>query len=526
MSLSNQIEASVDPSLTNSLTHLYGLFSHIEEMKKRYVDGQTSQSASAGRYLADSFMSFARAYFDAFIKALDADTSVTQSRRPYLMHKAIQRLSGDWEELARILAAIDGPYIAVLEALVQVARPSAQWASDHVAQEEKRKGQSIVKKASEMPPQFITLPYFGRHFELISFKYAPDVFVTGVPLYNLESPWDWHVVWHEMAGHIVNLLEESKEIEKRIIPNLEARNYWQVWRARYDLASGRDTRERGSTHTGATTATVGRTGPDHAGDREAERETPPTWDEIRKADWIAEILEDAYGILSLGPAMYRSLEHVLRQNYADDFELTDKRHPPLRLRLDMAGAILLTRLAEKDHRSILTSLGFDDERIAACEELRPIAQVIVETLIGDGVHPSYIRNLFDPSEVEMAETLKQQLLENQELTPGATIPALINAAHLAFKQEPRAALHISKATKAAITAMSPIEAGLQSPAMPDNAVVQSLVDGKSWQELLDEPFSTSDNAAPLDHPSDKGVWLEWSTPHGRHKIWHATSDHK
>jgi hypothetical protein len=145
--------------------------------------------------------------------------------------------------------------------------------------------------------------------------------------------------------------------------------------------------------------------------------------------------------------------------------------------------------------------------------------VLAETLSG------YVRAPFDPDEVTLGEELRDQLLGELPLTPTATIPALISAAHLAFVERPQAALRISTAIQAALTQLPVPDVGRQLFRMPSHGELQALVEGISWQLLQDASFSTIDAASPLDHPANQNVWLEWRAHDRRHGFWHTSKQH-
>lgn len=506
-----------DVTTTNGLMHLLGLITHIRQMTDQLVAKDTSQSAIAVRFLVNCFVSFAGYYYAAFSKSLDEDDKIKTDprKKTYRQHQAIERLCSDWEILTPLLYAIKDPRVRLLEALVHEAEPNENywkqeweaWSWGKIVQQgwlrplqphgedwnvEWEKWIQKTWKETSWQSRIITLPYFGRRFELVKFIYAPYVFVTSVPLYNLETPWDWPVVWHEMAGHVVRQLEETDGINRRIIPALPD-DILEMWQKMYAKPTLDD----------------------------------PTadslWDNVELADWIAELFEDQYSVLSLGPAMVTTMARVLRQHYEDDYTLEDMRHPPIRLRLDMAGATLLEMgIAQED----LKELELD---IKNCQNLRSTAGALCLVSTRSEGYAGYVSRVFNPNLITLSNKLKDRLLAGKEIPDRElNIPALIAAARMAFEEQPDKGRHIAETLQATVKSIAnTVQDPVELPPLPDE-YFKKLVEGKTWEDLLEEPFHSIDHATPSGHNHKKSnrVCLVFSAHGKTHAMWTSKKHHR
>lgn len=504
--IEERVKTEKDPVTTSGWMQLHSLVEHIRHMTMKLVGRESSQSAAAALYLVNCFVSFAYHYYDAFYKSLNADGEIKsdQHKRIHWQHQAIEKLCNDWEALNPLLYAVKDPSVRVLETLVRGAKPSEDWATRWVEEWaqtttsywDKTKQQVWEDWAQEewgdekWELGVITVPYYGRHFELVRFDYAPHVSVTGVPIYNLATPWDWHVVWHEMAGQVVRQLEkiegdeETNRIEQEILPALPE-DTWETWRKKYYYGI--------------------------SGDEDAL-----AWDGIDKAGWIAELLEDGYGVLSLGSTMRSALQSVLRQHYEDDDALGDERHPPPRLRFDMAGAMLLEMNFGPEK---LKELGLTDEEIKACKDLQPVAEILYRTLA------EYVRQVFDPSRTSEIDKLKDELLARGNIDK-ASIPALIAAVRLAFEEQPQDAKRIADNARRVIRSMSVASQTAKEITPPPDEYFKKLVEGKEWGELLSKSFQKTDLAVHKDNHTkwEENLWLRGFYLHKNwHWLWHGTA---
>jgi hypothetical protein len=513
----------------NNWMQLRSLITHIKHMTNNLVPPEDkSQRAVMVRFLVNCFVRFSYHFYAAFCKSLEksGESEAAQQRRDYHQHQAIERLCGDWETLRPLLYSVKNPHTGVLNALIRAAKPSEnywrqRWESwDKAVAEEWRKEWETWKADTwgeeEWEKGVITLPYLGRDFKLVTFEYAPYIAVLGMPLYNLETPWDWHVVWHEMAGRVVHHLEHNDSIP--VLPE----DVWETWGNKYcEAPEDTDSVELPA----ASSDTTG-----------APDEMPTGMglieETIDRAGWVAELLEDAYGFISLGPAMVRTLERVLRQHYKRDDVLLDDRHPPPQLRLDMAGAILLEMAADPEidldvGQELLKQLGLKPKD---CESLRPVAKKLYMVLVGDSQHPGYVTK-FEPTmmDEDEANTLKTKLKKG-EVASGSSIPDLIAASRLALEESPGKGIEIAKAMEKTIEHSSPQVSQMPDEIdLPPKGLFTELFAGKDWGELLAELYYEEDAAQTrtvhVNHhdASDENCLLWPIKIHGTwHRLYHYT----
>lgn len=492
-------------------SQLAGLLDHVRNTTAQVLAEPELQNQSTAlvRYVVDCFVHFAQAYFHAITAALDADAEVgAQQLYAYQQHRAIERLCGNWEALVPLLYATSDPRVDLLETLVSAALPNPYWLElmlqEWDAHTEALPGKARVRNRSALTGNqlhFITVPYFSRRFELLRFFYAPYVAVSGVPIYDLRSPWDWHVVWHEMAGHLVQVMTSHRVIARLAdkINTGSADDIWATWRTLYEHAPG------------------------------AADDTHP-WEQVNPADFVAELLEDAYCVISLGTTTLSTLTRVLPQHYESSYGLADLRHPSMQMRIDMAAALLLDL---GNTSASLSELGVTPEQLERCTQLLPGIRMLHATLVGNEDQAMIVQRKEQLLNGQV-EAVERHLLAGASVEGTPSIPTLIAAARLAFEAHPEEHTTIAEramqlAGQAADTFA--LNASALKPAkplpLPDQQFFTDLVAGQSWQQLLQTSFQTVDFATPFGHPHPHGeITLRFSSDDGTpHAITHNQFEH-
>ncbi|MBX7237403.1 MAG: hypothetical protein K1X65_23695 [Caldilineales bacterium] len=473
------------PDAINSLIQLQGLITHVDQLLAELKSQVQNQTNEGIQYLINCYQQFAINFYAAFDRSLKADPNEPAEKYAYWRERAIEKLVNYWNMLSPLLSGIQDPRMAKLRTLVREAAPGKRWI-DHWSDDWRsrvpvyRKSGERVDWESRWQDAIITIPYYGTRFELLRFDYAPYVFVTGVPLQDLETPWQWHVVWHEMAGQIVLDLVKRKEIDK-IVKAATDLGQWDEWRVMVESAVN-------SRPSAAEPMTI-------------------SFADVDRSGWMQELVEDAYGVLSLGPSMLLAMKQVFARYYLGDIALFDTRHPPVKLRLDMAAALLQI-------------MGFGDtltpDEATAATSLQDVAQLVAK-LLRDG----YVGKEFSARPDAKAESGLQDEFVNGRPVGGVPTAALLAAARLAFDQKPANGLDIARAAYESLPAAD--EPYVALPA-PDDDFFESLVARSSWKELLHQAFHVYDGATPRGHDSHP-VTLSW-TAHGEsHSIRHTTADH-
>lgn len=254
------------------------------------------------------------------------------------------RISGEWARLMSIISTallLDSatPAARLLRAVFRCARNDLR-----------------LRAGRAGAPDFIALPHFGRHFELVSFAYARDIFLVGIPVGELYNPWRYGLIWHEMAGiYVRQHRDEPEGVIQRLLDLLRHLSregaVWEAWQ-----------RELGAELQGL---------PLDEGGYLAD---------VVLRNWAEELVEDAAGVLCLGEAMLISLRSALEAAYAPAPEaaaqeapgeadprrvarprFVDLRHPPARLRIALASHML----AQRDRRAVAEALPGVDRLAAA-----------------------------------------------------------------------------------------------------------------------------------------------------------------
>jgi hypothetical protein len=252
--------------------HLDSLLEHAEQIAGSLDGGSPTQAVL--KHLIGEYRRLARGFYGAYKTRLKEEAGPAAGVGQGLF-RAIEKLSDEWENLSQVL-----PAALMAQARVNALVPVVQTA---------------MRDVDLLYNQVAVLPQFGRQFSLVSFKYAPGVAILGIPVFNLYTPWEWGVIWHEMAGHKVRVMKQKAP---------------QVFEALRPPEGG------------------------------------ATW----SADWMEELFEDACGVRAFEPGAQRFIgifDRVLSRYNPDG----DARHPPKKVRLRMAlliaGEALDDRLPEE-----------------------------------------------------------------------------------------------------------------------------------------------------------------------------------
>jgi len=261
--------------------------------------------------LFDKFIQAARAYYCRGLQLLENDS-------PYQRQQLVERIGQEWSQLMALLPTW-GPASEIEQVKYVINRA---W------------------RDLKMPRQQVAvLPHLRRHFELVKFEYAPEINIVGIPITSLYCPWEWTMVWHELAGIYIQTPEA-----KTLVQELRAAVPQEVWQGWLKTAG------------------------------------VPATEQVWQG-WMEEFVEDAIAVLCLGNAMAESLDQILAQHYSDAPEVsgtdadeasgsaveiaTDLRHPPRHLRVQLA-------------RSLTYQMGLRESDDVKDENVRHLAKAIWE----------------------------------------------------------------------------------------------------------------------------------------------------
>ena len=113
---------------------------------------------------------------------------------PVLLQEALNKLAAEWERVYQVIIASRAARSEMktfIDALTPVVRAAAH---------------SVGIDASNLS----VIPQIGSEFALQFFNYAGNFMVLSMSIFTLNAPWEWSIIWHEMAGHLVRQLKESE----------------------------------------------------------------------------------------------------------------------------------------------------------------------------------------------------------------------------------------------------------------------------------------------------------------------------
>lgn len=194
----------------------------------------------------------------------------------FIRRRLVERVGDEWANLMALVTSAQMvlTYDGVEDTAVQTLRHviDAAWRN--------------LQLDDSLRSRLIVLPHFGRHFELVTFHYAPQIRVMGIPVTSLYSPWEWSMVWHEAAG--VYIHTERAQGVITAVDNLLKKGVWGAWRQRY-------------------------------GAEMAHLPAPDSQNEALLAavqrNWAEEFIEDAVVALCLGETAVIALQKALELHY-------------------------------------------------------------------------------------------------------------------------------------------------------------------------------------------------------------------
>ena len=251
---------------------------------------------------------------------------------PTLLQNALNKLRDEWQRLNSLAVASqalteDENLDRALKAVVEVAAHSVGVEAERI----------------------VIVP--GTAFALNFFTYLDNLAVLTIPIYSVQSLWEWSIFWHELAGYKVRRLEKSATIEK-------VRKKLTDFHQLYKVSDEQKRKELLDLITWDSefcrtylVGIFGKERPDlddlggfeHQFERMVLSLTAAdkfqVYEQIKAdgwcVDWFKELFEDAWSVLTIGEPFMVFFNDVLGRNAAKDV-----RHPPLKVRLSVAKEIL------------------------------------------------------------------------------------------------------------------------------------------------------------------------------------------
>jgi len=271
---------------------LRGLMDHTAMLQSKLKSYNWQRENKIVIDLLEDFQQLATKLYERLIELLEENDDADDEQKTLKAHQLVTKLSRELEYIETLTAAVrenDDYY--------SKSRPdNLSWFDNLV----RLAANDLDVDTSGLLVLFNLYQTLG----LRSFAYTKEFQILDIPVTVLYTPWEWSVIWHEVAGYKV------KEIKKRV-PSVF-----------------KDTLQK------------------------VESKLKPDWTE----GYLEEIFEDACSILVFGAEFISIFESILNRTYAQVL-LNDERHPPIKIRVNLAKLLLGQNVPEAT----------SDERIVAKE---------------------------------------------------------------------------------------------------------------------------------------------------------------
>lgn len=262
--------------------------------------------AIALKSLAMHYDNMATTLFQHFTAALEQESD------PHLKitskHKMVDKLIREWEFIYQLVAnaKLLGSHLNTTEEF--------SWLNGilAVAQNDLNYGQR----------EFIIVPKITQRYALTHFRYATEFAALDVPVSSLNAPWEWSVLWHELAGRKIRDILKA-DVHALEVPSVAEQQGPGHENAR-DLIEGLIGKLHNDLPVGYTFLKTIR--------QMLKLPLQPKWSQ----DWEEELFEDACSVLTFGADFLPVLESILNRSAS----LVDDRHPYPEIRLNMAKRLL------------------------------------------------------------------------------------------------------------------------------------------------------------------------------------------
>jgi hypothetical protein len=310
-------------------------------VRRSLKEGRASQSETERVLctLVERFMGAVDLYYRDGIRliekgqvAQDAEPCITDqgmldpqkiALAPYERKQMIDNIGEEWNSLMAMIATAslfdqNDKAFTQLQVLIKEAK-------EDLNMERIKQNLGLSPDMPDSDPKFIVLPHFGRDFELVSFTYAPTIFIMGVPVNKLYLPWDWSMIWHEVAGIYAQseCRLREREGDKGVI--------YAVAVALESYLVDADFRSQLRS--------------DYMPDIDTRMPHDQEIDHTLVLNWAKELTEDAIATLCLGAGMATALEAILNATYAQPMvegiaEVNGvDQHPPRALRIAVSRSL-------------------------------------------------------------------------------------------------------------------------------------------------------------------------------------------
>jgi hypothetical protein len=114
----------------------------------------------------------------------------------YIRHKMISKLTAEWAKLNHLIADL---------VFKNISTPEKEFAWLN----------ALVLSAArdlKVDDEILVLPDYDNNFALTRLNYSKDVVILEFPITAMSTPWEWSIVWHEIAGYKVQKMKSKENL--------------------------------------------------------------------------------------------------------------------------------------------------------------------------------------------------------------------------------------------------------------------------------------------------------------------------
>jgi hypothetical protein len=196
------------------------------------VRAKMSSSELVVQNVVEAYLHLANAFYNQFKNELKnayepspganpLQERVSEADVSILVQQALDKLTAEWARAYGFIAATRTKKASESDRIIERLSPLIRAAVHDVG-----------FSAETLP----VIPQFGTAYSLGFFNYADDFMALNLPITALQSPWEWTILWHEIAGQKVRLLKKTQAEFQSALGEIfnEYRRYFQEY-YQYDL---------------------------------------------------------------------------------------------------------------------------------------------------------------------------------------------------------------------------------------------------------------------------------------------------
>lgn len=148
----------------------------------------------------DAYLWLAESFYGQFKDQLNTDEDpakdkVSDADVSILLQQALDKLTAEWARVYGFIAATEARSTRNTQEIERQLSPLIRAA---------------VRDVGFSSDSFPVIPQFGTAYSLGFFNYTDDFMALNLPITALQSPWEWTIFWHEIAGQKIRLLKKTQ----------------------------------------------------------------------------------------------------------------------------------------------------------------------------------------------------------------------------------------------------------------------------------------------------------------------------